>query len=269
MKVKEYIRHVFEHQYYNMNKDRFLDIAKLQNKEKNKSCVIVCNGPSLTVSDLDMLDEAGIASFGTNRIYNIYKKTKWRPTYVSIFDQGLMYDKNSLAAISDSRTEVFFLNKNAAYTARNLKCNLCLIDIDWNKKNLKQPKFSTDASKGIFGIGTVTYSCIQIAYYLGFRTMYILGADNKYPWTHLKDGSHRFDAEQKSYFSELNEILKKPAMGATWEMNVAYEYAENVSKKIGFKVYNVTRGGYLEAFERMDLETALEGERLKCIKHLL
>ena len=91
--------------------------------------------------------------------------------------------------------------------------------------------------------------------------MYIIGADNKYPWTHLKSGYHRFDENIKSYFTELDETLNQPAMGATWEMNIAYEYAEKISKKLGFKIYNATRGGYLNAFERIVLEDVLSKEK--------
>lgn len=263
MKLKEYARHIFEFEYYKTHKAKFFDIKNLHNKNWGGTCFIVCNGPSLTASDLDKLALSGIESFGTNRIYNIYKDTIWRPTYVSIFDQGLMYDKESLRAISEAQPKCFFLNKNAAYTARDLKCNLSLIDCDWSKKLLKEPNFSINAAEGIYGIGTVTYSCIQIAYYLGFRKIYIIGADNKYPWTHMKDGSHKFDESLQSYFSGLEQIVKKPAMGATWEMNVAYDYAESLSKELGLKIYNATRGGNLNSFERIDFETAIEREKNK------
>ncbi len=267
MKAKEYLRHVLESCYQQLHKYKFKNMSLYKNISRGGQCFIVCNGPSLTESDLNMLADSGIPSFGTNRIYNIYPNTKWRPNYAVIMDEGLMYDKLSLQAISDGKPEVFFLNKNAAYTARDLTCDVCLVDSDWSKILLNAPKFSTDAAKGIYGIGTVTYSCIQIAYYMGFRSLYILGADNKYPWTHLQDGSHNFDNKARSYFAGLDSVLKKPAMGATWEMNIAYDYAQYVSESLGMKIYNATRGGYLESFERIELEAALQQIKRQTVKY--
>ena len=40
----------------------------------------------------------------------------------------------------------------------------------------------------------------------------------------------------------------------TWELDVAYEYAEKFSHENGFRIYNATRGGFLEKFERVDLD---------------
>ncbi len=42
-------------------------------------------------------------------------------------------------------------------------------------------------------------------------------------------------------------------------MEVAYEYAEKYSREHGFRIYNATRGGYLEVFERVNLNDVLNG----------
>ena len=38
-------------------------------------------------------------------------------------------------------------------------------------------------------------------------------------------------------------------------MKVAFEFAEEYSKEHGFRIYNATRGGALEAFERVDFDS--------------
>ena len=45
----------------------------------------------------------------------------------------------------------------------------------------------------------------------------------------------------------------KPA--PTWELQTAFEAAEKLSGKYGMKLYNATRGGKLEAFERVDFDS--------------
>ena len=43
-------------------------------------------------------------------------------------------------------------------------------------------------------------------------------------------------------------------------MEIAYEYAEKYSREHGFRIYNATRGGHLEVFERVNLEVILADE---------
>ena len=54
-------------------------IKHFKNAHKGERCFIVCNGPSLTAQDLDKISRE--YSFGSNRIYNMFPYTKWRPTY--------------------------------------------------------------------------------------------------------------------------------------------------------------------------------------------
>ncbi|HOH28077.1 MAG TPA: hypothetical protein PLC40_00245, partial [Candidatus Hydrogenedentes bacterium] len=56
----------------------------LKDKHKGGRCVIVGNGPSLAIRDLDRLkDEITVAS---NRIFLAFSETEWRPTYFTMCD---------------------------------------------------------------------------------------------------------------------------------------------------------------------------------------
>ena len=52
---------------------------ELKNRHKGKRCFIVGGGASLKMSDLDILKDE--STFGMNKIYKAFCKTKWRPTY--------------------------------------------------------------------------------------------------------------------------------------------------------------------------------------------
>ena len=58
----------------------------------------------------------------------------------------------------------------------------------------------------------------------------------------------------KSYFGEKNHEAENIAV-SSWQMEIAYQYAEKYSRENGFRVYNATRGGYLEVFERVDFDS--------------
>ena len=93
---------------------------------------------------------------------------------------------------------------------------------------------------------------------MGFEEIYILGADNRYAYSRLKDGTVVKNEGVASYFSETGEKMPDPSSAvSTWEMDAAYEYAEKYSKEHGFRIYNATRGGFLEKFERVSLDEVL------------
>ncbi|MBO7254734.1 MAG: hypothetical protein J6V36_05480, partial [Clostridia bacterium] len=56
-------------------------LAKLKDSHKGERCFIIGNGPSLSVNDLNKIYEKNIPTFSTNRIFKLFEKTDWRPTY--------------------------------------------------------------------------------------------------------------------------------------------------------------------------------------------
>ena len=118
---------------------------------------------------------------------------------------------------------------------------------------LENPKFSTDLENGIYDIATVTYSMLQIAVSMGIREIYIIGCDNSYGKEVKKDGTV-VDNGTVSYFAGSDPKEIKHA-AATWEMDIAYEYAKKFAKEHDIHIYNATRGGHLEAFVRVDFDS--------------
>ena len=62
-------------------------LKELKDKYKGKRCFIIGNGPSLTKADLEMLQNE--ITFATNKIYQIFPQTNWRPTYYGMLDEGV------------------------------------------------------------------------------------------------------------------------------------------------------------------------------------
>ncbi|HJD45240.1 MAG TPA: hypothetical protein H9909_00215, partial [Candidatus Mediterraneibacter norfolkensis] len=59
----------------------------LKNKHKGERCFVIGNGPSLTAEDLELLK--GEITFAANRIYMLFDRTDWRPTYYFCADYVL------------------------------------------------------------------------------------------------------------------------------------------------------------------------------------
>lgn len=56
----------------------------------------------------------------------------------------------------------------------------------------------------------------------------------------------------------ISQVLiqkKKKHAAATWEMDIAYEYAQKFAKENNIHIFNATRGGHLEVFERVAFDS--------------
>ena len=220
-------------EYYNPQIEYFHNI------HSGKRCFIVANGPSLRVEDLDKLYENKEYCFGMNCIYYIFDNTKWRPTYYVMDDEnGLRNDNGEvdklggIVSFLGDTSSIFWAKKHREDIYKYHKC--------YNYKN-ELPKFSEDCSRKIYTGVTVTYSCMQLAAYLGFTEIYLLGVDFSYANT---------GGVYKHFYGET----KAESIGFHKYVANAYKAAKQYTDTHGIKIYNATRGGKLEIFDRVDFD---------------
>lgn len=213
---------------------------RLRNKYAGRRCFVVCNGPSLKSTDLDKLAEKQEITFASNKIDKIFNQTKWRPTLYTIIDKTLQF--TYVNAASNIPAVYKFFRKNSYFATRKVKGRCVWMNADGDRTLLDHPQFSEDADKIIYPICTVTYVMLQLAVYLGMREIYIIGCDNLYGVERKKDGT-LINHGRPSYFDGASASDNKNAIGNTWEMNIAYEYARKYADTHGIKIYNATRGG--------------------------
>jgi hypothetical protein len=127
------------------------------------------------------------------------------------------------------------------------------------------PKFADFSTRPDRYIGqgfTVTYGAIQMAYYMGFKEVYLLGIDHNYSISLDEKGIPVVKEDVKDYFEgskASNQGLNLPRVA---ESTLAYMTARRFADKhSNFAVYNATRGGKLEAFERVDLDKILSRKK--------
>lgn len=232
------------------------ELKKLKDSYKGKRCFIIGNGPSLTIEDLNMLKNE--ITFASNRIFTIYDKTDWRPTFYANQDQVVL--ENMMEELKDtvSQSKLCFLS------AHNYGiCNEQVKGFDnvlWIAKRFLPPHnnqygFSADISKQVIEGLTITYTCMQVAAYMGFSEIYLLGIDHNYPIEIDDDGNIvKNDDSVKAYFGEAMVSMSDINLPKVVEMTRAYISAEKFSRKNNFRIYNATRGGKLEAFERVNFD---------------
>ena len=227
-------------------------IRRFKNIHKGERCFITCPGPSMTIKDLELLKDE--YTIGVNSITKAYEHTSWRPTYyalVDIFAFGKSLNENPVHGNTFCQREAFFHYRCNPKT-RQGKETFLLVDysnhkLDWMEK--KKIKYSSDMSVHVYDGFTVTNMAIQLAIYMGFKKIYIIGADCDY-------------TQDKIHFIEMpddKEKIKGGWLPAATDLSIdGYRAIREFAYKRGVEIYNVTRGGKLEVFYRDNLERVLK-----------
>lgn len=184
------LRH-FEYTKYGKN------LSQLNQIYKDQRCFIIGNGPSLNPKDLDMLvDEY---TFAFNRIFYIFNQTQWRPTFYCTQDEKII--ENSIPDIlSLIKTKYVFVPINLKWYANiNLKTQFYFCPKQ-AKIETGYPLFSENIAHEI-GVGsTVAFTAMQIAVYMGFSKIYLLGVDHNFYKSKDNNGNIIIDPTAKDYF---------------------------------------------------------------------
>jgi hypothetical protein len=237
-------------------------LESLQGGFKGRRCFIMGNGPSLNRTNLDLLE--GEYVWGTNRCYLLFDRIRWRPSFFVSVDTRVVPDIASEVNLLPPRlpqTTFFFPHHfRAEWILRSAPNVYWYREVLSDESNLPYGMFTQDASKWVSSVKTVTIAALQLAVYLGFDPIYLIGCDTSYSisstvkkeglnlekFTSTKDDDpNHFDPQ---YFGK----------GRKWHpprvdrMLFHFEQARSVCESMGVEVFNATVGGHLEVFPRVD-----------------
>lgn len=221
-------------------------IAAMKDKYKGERCFIVATGPSLTMSDLEVLRENHEFCISMNSIFKCFANTKWRP------NQYVVVDADAISWWGGKELEVeqkFVADSQMYFDYETLGEDWYVFHSVFGRESLSGDVFSDDFSVKAYHSGTITNICIQLAVYLGFSKIYLLGVD----FSHENGKAYHFHdtlQEREAAYGqeEMVEIVYRYSLK---EYQTSRRYADNH----GIKIYNATRGGKLEVFERVDFDS--------------
>lgn len=244
---------IFDKHYYRSRSK----LKSYKKKYNNKRCFIIGNGPSLTVEDLENLKDE--YTFATNMIFKIFDETDWRPTFYTAQDYtAFNHLYNDKYAISSLMKSTIFLAIDIKKTGVSLSNDVTYFYLHRKFPYPKKPKFSSDISKIIYEGGTIVYSTIQIAAYMGFKEIYLIGVDQSYSFAIQPNGEIVNDKSIKDYFSEKYNSNKIEEPVNLVKPYLAFQSAKDFLDKCNIKIYNATRGGKLEIFNRRCIDEILK-----------
>lgn len=222
-----------------------------RNIHAGKRVFIIGNGPSLTIEDLNTLHEHGEICFGFNKVYRVYNRTPWRADYLGFSDHRAIEDCEADMPSLPGQLILSDAFHVYPYPYKHFS-NVHYFHINREKFYPNYPNFSDNPSKVMYVGGTVIYTIgIQLAAYMGFHEIYLLGVDHSMNGSAGRPENHFIS----DYHSTKEKEKYKNVYFQAEKAIRAYEKAELYSRTHGFRIFNATRGGKLEVFERIDFDS--------------
>ncbi|CAA6812760.1 MAG: FIG00855465: hypothetical protein [uncultured Sulfurovum sp.] len=236
------------------NKDK-IELKQYHNMFQGERCFVIGNGPSLNKCDLSLLKDE--YSFAVNGIFYKTREMGYRPNFYMVEDGHVVNDNIKEINKFDCEHRFFpYIYKNKIRKTKKTH----FFNADLSFYNSKNPiaQFSTDFSEKAYAGQSVTMMQLQLAYYLGFTEVYLIGMDFSYDVptsTEITGNTYESNEDDPNHFHP--DYFGK---GKKWHdpkldrVLMNYEKCKEAFEEDGRKIYNATVGGKLELFERKDYD---------------
>lgn len=231
--------------WYLLERPRLL---KFKDRHKGEDCFIIGNGPSLNKMPLEKLND--YHTFGMNKIYMIFKRVNLNLSYIAAVNNLVIEQSKE---VYESLDTPLFLSYNKSKNVIQKRSNIFRLFTkggkDW---------FFASPEMPIFEGMTVTYVALQLAYYMGFNRVFLVGVDHNFV---QKGDPH---SKQKMQGADVNHFDPNYFAGKDWHLadlkgsEVSYQMADWAFTKDKRKVFDATIEGKLQVFEKIDLNKAFE-----------
>jgi hypothetical protein len=228
-------------------------LLSLKDSFKGRRAFIIANGPSLKDTNIQLLKNE--LTIGCNGIFLMFDRMGFLPTFYTVEDTLVAEDRAE--RINSIRGTVKIFPWDLRYC---LKPDTDTIFINFVRRYAGVPIFTDSFESHVYWGGTVTFLNMQLAYYLGSREIYLVGADHSYRQPAEKDEIDKFiitshSADPNHFHPDYFGPGFRYHDPMVDRMEEAYVKAKQYFDKNGGAVYNATFGGKLEVFERVDFES--------------
>lgn len=232
----------------NLNK-----LNSLKDQYQGKRCFILGNGPSLNKTPLHLLKDE--VTFGLNRIYLKFDEIGFATTFLVCVNRLVMeqfgqelasqpcqhfFDWNDRELIpSTERTH--FMNTEGVLDTEGL--GECFF-------------FSKDPCAGIYEGFTVTYVALQLAYYMGFSKVVMIGVDHRFADKGAAGQTVTSGGDDPNHFA-ANYF----GAGVKWQLpdligsEIAYTLARRAFEEDGREIVDATIDGALQVFPKVEFNS--------------
>tara|TARA_R110000868_G_scaffold2384_5_gene17647 strand:- start:5583 stop:7925 length:2343 start_codon:yes stop_codon:yes gene_type:complete len=252
---------IYTHGLSDLYKDRML--ALREQYRGTKRAFIVGNGPSLNETDLTLLKDE--VTFCVNGFFLKMPELGWAPTFYLVEDHLVAEDRAEAINALKGPTKLF-----PAYLGYCIDPGEDVIFFNHlpRKSYPHGFDFTSDASSVTYTGCTVTFTAMQLAHWLGFEELYLIGVDASYsiPSDTATSGQYGVGVLDMASDDPNHFHPDYFGKGFRWhdpqvdKMLEAYAEAKRATEAAGRPILNATVGGELEVFRRVDYNALFPAE---------
>ena len=228
-------------------------LRQFKDLHKGQDCFIIGNGPSLNKTDLAPL--ADYHTFGLNKIYLMRDRG---------IDLNLSYLVSVNELVIEQSKQEFeqmtcptFLSHTAAHGKIDDKAHIHRLH------TLNTWSFYEDIAQPICEGFTVTYVAMQIAYYMGFERVFIIGVDHSFKQSGNSNETQVYEGDDQNHFDPNYFKGQKWQLADVYGSECSFHLANYHYKKANRLILDATIGGKLDVFKKIDYAEALNIARKK------
>ena len=206
-------------------------MKEYKDKHTGETCIIIGNGPSLKFVPNHFLDK--YPTFGSNRVY-----LKYIPKY---------YVCVNPLVIEQNRDDIEILDSVKFIRGGMLKSGYQL-------KTSGGRTFSKTPDVWIYEGYTVTFVSMELAFYMGFSIVLLVGIDHRYKYDGKPNLANKMTHDDPNHFDPdyfKNQWWNNPDLE---QSERSYRMAKLEYEKAGRKIINLTSDTALDIFEKGDIQ---------------
>ena len=219
-------------------------LRKYKDIHRGERCFIIGNGPSLKQLDLSLLRDEH--TFGMNRIYMAFEEMGFSTSYYVCMND---------LVVEQCAEDIQKLDIPRFLSWRARKWVHLDEGIHFIYSTYTGPRFSTDMTGRVWESATVTFVALQLAYYMGFETVYLIGVDHNFVTQGTPNSTVVSQGDDPNHFNP--GYFGK---GFRWQLpdletsEIGYRMARVAFEKDQRQVLDATLGGKLTVFPKVNYD---------------
>jgi GT2 family glycosyltransferase len=257
------------HEEHALDADGHQWLMDMRDSCAGRTAIIIGNGPSLNDIDFGLLERAD--TFGVNSIFLASERLTRPLTYYVVEDTAVFKDNTEAIKAYEADTKLFPTLYRPHFDADEIGANTHFFRMnmgfygrtspDGPTGTVCLPRFSTNAAQRVFCGQSVTIINLQLAHWLGYSRLLMIGMDFSYQIPSDAEVNGNLIVSRSDDPNHFHPDYF--GAGKTWKdpkldrVLVSYRLAHRVYRATGREIVNCTVGGNLHEFPRATLEEAL------------
>ena len=251
--IKSFIPRIINHRKW--LKTESFRLKAFHDLHQGEDCFLIGNGPSLNKMDLRLLND--YYTIGLNKIFLLFERTGLKIDYHVCVNRFVIEQCSQDFLKMNCPSFISYKNRTDVLEKNEKVYFLGDIHSKW--------KFFEDIGTGISQGSTVTYAALQIAYYMGFKRVFLIGVDHNFV---QKGTPHKIETMKGD---DNNHFDPNYFKGMKWQLpdlagsEKAYRLAKKHFEQNNRQISDATVDGKLNIFPKMKFEEALSIAKKKQI----